>query len=251
MIDPEEIRRWSRERGMSESQVRKDHLISHLLQTLEGVDGVVFFGGTALNRTFVHGRRLSEDIDLFQVPSEPVAPETILTFMRVGTQREYPDLRIEPTGSRGDVTSYGVTAESQIVQLQIVGSRSEHSRYVTSMGDVALWYSDLPVATVLRIPTLESFVAMKCAAYEDRHAPRDLFDLGSLADIGAINAAAVEALADFRGSRPTKWAYEPGTGPTAEQWRAELAHQTGEPGDPDVVLARVRTALGVACEWDS
>lgn len=48
-------------------QVRRDHLISHLLGAIAAgvpTDEVVFFGGTALSRTYLTDARLSEDIDL-------------------------------------------------------------------------------------------------------------------------------------------------------------------------------------------
>jgi len=42
-----------------------DHLISHVLAVLPVIDvGWWFYGGTALNRSYVSGRRLSEDVDL-------------------------------------------------------------------------------------------------------------------------------------------------------------------------------------------
>ena len=50
--------------GVSAEQVRRDHLISHLLGALSRMDdkkGLVFFGGTALSRTLLPDLRLSED----------------------------------------------------------------------------------------------------------------------------------------------------------------------------------------------
>ncbi|MBU1227044.1 MAG: hypothetical protein KJ698_07530 [Actinobacteria bacterium] len=43
-------------------------------------------------------------------------------------------------------------------------------------------YSDLPPTAEIVVPTAESFTAMKLVAYEDRFAPHDLFDLGSLCE---------------------------------------------------------------------
>ena len=53
--------------GVDMEQVRRDHLISHLLGAIaSGVpsNDVVFFGGTALSRTYLADARLSEDVDL-------------------------------------------------------------------------------------------------------------------------------------------------------------------------------------------
>jgi predicted nucleotidyltransferase component of viral defense system len=55
--------------GVAEEQVRRDHLISHLLNAPASLDlPLTFFGGTALARTHLTepstGGRMSEDIDL-------------------------------------------------------------------------------------------------------------------------------------------------------------------------------------------
>jgi hypothetical protein len=52
--------------GVAIEQVRRDHLISHILAALSASHGkeLIFFGGTALARTYLPTGRLSEDIDL-------------------------------------------------------------------------------------------------------------------------------------------------------------------------------------------
>ena len=53
--------------GVGMEQVRRDHLISHVLAAIASdisTDDLVFFGGTALSRTHLADARLSEDIDL-------------------------------------------------------------------------------------------------------------------------------------------------------------------------------------------
>jgi predicted nucleotidyltransferase component of viral defense system len=249
MIDPDEVRAQALAWGTTESQVRKDHLISHLLFALRGVPGFVFFGGTALNRTFLQACRLSEDVDLFLQPSDPGDPAAIITALRAGTRREFPDLAMVPASNREDVQSHLASAEDLLVRIQIVGPRHEYSLFPTEVAGVALRYSDLPASVALRIPTREAFVAMKCAAYEDRGTPRDLFDLGALAEAGAIGPSAVEMLRRFRGYAPVEWQYDDSRGPSTGEWAAELAHQSRQPGDPLEVLRRVRGALASACGW--
>lgn len=55
--------------GVAEQQVRRDHAISHILAILsrDHRDELIFFGGTALSRTYLVDERLSEDIDLIAV----------------------------------------------------------------------------------------------------------------------------------------------------------------------------------------
>ena len=54
--------------GVALEQVHRDHLISSILAALQAHAGeVIFFGGTALARTYLPAGRLSEDIDLIAV----------------------------------------------------------------------------------------------------------------------------------------------------------------------------------------
>ncbi len=52
MLEPDELADTAAAFGVAEDQVRRDHLISHLLFALAQLKlPVVFFGGTALART--------------------------------------------------------------------------------------------------------------------------------------------------------------------------------------------------------
>ena len=64
--DLDEARAVSERFGVAIEQVRRDHLISHVLAAISRYhrDEVLFFGGTALARTFLPDGRLSEDVDL-------------------------------------------------------------------------------------------------------------------------------------------------------------------------------------------
>jgi predicted nucleotidyltransferase component of viral defense system len=55
--------------GVAPEQVRRDHLISHILGALsqDHREELIFFGGTALARSYLPASRLSEDIDLIAV----------------------------------------------------------------------------------------------------------------------------------------------------------------------------------------
>ena len=70
MLDLRELAQVATAFGVSDEQVRRDHLISHVLTALSDLAlPVIFFGGTALARTHLSdpeaGARLSEDIDLY------------------------------------------------------------------------------------------------------------------------------------------------------------------------------------------
>ena len=54
--------------GVALEQVHRDHLISSILAALQiHADDLIFFGGTAVARTYLPAGRLSEDIDLIAV----------------------------------------------------------------------------------------------------------------------------------------------------------------------------------------
>jgi len=83
--------------GVSMEQVRRDHLISLTLAAIGDLgDQLVFFGGTALARSYLLQGRLSEDIDLIATGSRAdIAGALTLTL-----NRATPDARpadVEPT----------------------------------------------------------------------------------------------------------------------------------------------------------
>lgn len=100
MLELDELAAVAGEYGVAEGQVRRDHLISHILLALSIMDmPVVFFGGTALSRTFLTdpeiGARLSEDIDLCTEDRAEVAAELDERLPRL-LRREYPGTTWDP-----------------------------------------------------------------------------------------------------------------------------------------------------------
>jgi predicted nucleotidyltransferase component of viral defense system len=132
-LDPAEANAVAERFGVALDQVRRDHLISHILAALSARqrDEVIFFGGTALARTHL------------------------------------PDGR----------------------------------------------YADALPAT-LRVPTRAAFAAWKTVAWHDRAAPRDLYDLWSLASQSHIgpDAAKLFVIHGPTGQPPQRWMFA--TAPT-------------------------------------
>lgn len=97
MLDQPELSLWEARFGVAPEQIRKDHLISHLLAGVARgtvAERAVFFGGTALARTHLGDRRISEDIDLWAAPAQEVFAILADELPR-HVRREYPGLRIE------------------------------------------------------------------------------------------------------------------------------------------------------------
>jgi predicted nucleotidyltransferase component of viral defense system len=94
MLAPEEELAVAEQFGVARAQVRRDHLISHLLATLSVhvADRVVFFGGTALCRSLLPNGRLSEDIDLIAVGRRRDVAGLIEHHLVRENRREFPGM---------------------------------------------------------------------------------------------------------------------------------------------------------------
>jgi predicted nucleotidyltransferase component of viral defense system len=126
VIDDAEARTWARTFGVDVTQVRRDHLISHVLANLPNVRELadaVFIGGTALCRTHLDGLRVSEDIDLLAVDVLQCADSPVRQLPRL-LRRQYPDITVGPpaTAARGRqirLIAQGVPAvEVQLIRRQ-------------------------------------------------------------------------------------------------------------------------------------
>lgn len=149
MIDPDDLARICAEYGVAEEQVRRDHLISHVLHALAAIDvPVVFFGGTALARTHLttaaSGGRLSEDIDLYTDDRKGVAAALDAGIPRL-LRREFPRSRWQPglTGIRSVDPAQLVTEEGLRLRIQVLDLGNGHpewKRWPTERMDVELRY---------------------------------------------------------------------------------------------------------------
>lgn len=232
MIPASEIRTAAAALLVPEFQIVRDHVVSHILhalQTFNGIDDVVFFGGTALCRTWCPGLRLSEDIDLI-VNEYPGACETILDHIKTAKRSEFPDLAWGPFDSNNDTQTTIVTTGSSTIKLQFVKPRPREDVIPITRADVALRYSDLPPSTELRVPTAVGFAAMKLMAWHQRQACRDLYDLAALAEIGAISDESVDLTYQVTNSRIGHDALNHRLTPRVlNNWDGQLAHQLHAP----------------------
>lgn len=250
MLDQRELSLWAARFGVAPGQIRKDHLISHLLAGIAhspASESAVLFGGTALARTYLGDRRVSEDIDLWTEQTGDVLQVLAVELPR-HVRREYPGLRIERDSPE---IGTAVTRNGIQVRLQVVAYGAEHRRCIrVEHRTVDLRYTDLPNEAELTVPVRSSFVAMKHLAWADRAAPRDLVDLAGLAAIGAMDSEADAIVSCLRGFgvRPNDIDHLPDR--THRAWMVDLAHQMREPPEPDYALSTVQEAWSRALEWD-
>jgi predicted nucleotidyltransferase component of viral defense system len=228
MLDVAEEIAIAEQFGVARDQVRRDHLISHLLAALSDhcADQVIFFGGTALCRSFVPDGRLSEDIDLIAVGGRADVAVAVERLLVSANRREYPGLRwLPPLSTVRDTDPAVLSTEDGVnVRIQLL-NQVGYPPWPVAPHALVQRYSDAPAAT-LTVPTRAAFAAWKTAAWTDRAASRDLYDLWSLAGIGAIDR---EAAALFTRYGPTN---KPPTGrvfsaaPDEAAWVRDLGAQT-------------------------
>jgi len=250
MLEQHELRLWTERLGVAPEQIRKDHLISHLLAAVADstVAGrAVFFGGTALARTHLGDRRVSEDIDLWAEPAEEIFSILAEELPR-HVRREYPGIGIE----RDSPTAGNVVArDGTRVRLQVVAYDAVHHRCVRlERRRIDLRYGDLSDETGLTVPTRSSFVAMKHLAWSERAAPRDLVDLAGFAAVGALDGEADTIVACLRGFGVRSHDVDCLPERARRAWIVDLAHQMGQPPDPDHALGAVREAWARSLGWE-
>ncbi|MEO3857219.1 nucleotidyl transferase AbiEii/AbiGii toxin family protein [Acrocarpospora sp. B8E8] len=260
MLEPGELAAVTAAFGVAEPQVRRDHLISHVLAALAHLDGpcdtLVFFGGTALARTHLpnpaDGGRLSEDIDLWTDNRATVAA-FLETQLPRALRREFPRTRWEPalTAVRSAIDpAQLVTADGLRLRIQLLDTGNAHrewTRWPTEQREIHVRYSDVG-PTRLRVPTVDAFTAMKLAAWADRRAARDLYDLAALARAEKITEASSALFRDMIGYSvsPALFQSRP-----AGDWEAQLAHQTAHLPSPAECLADIRGTYAALLGWPS
>ncbi len=234
MIDRSEIEALAARFGAPDSQIIRDHLISHVLAAIvdwADRDRVTFFGGTALCRTWLPDLRLSEDIDL--LIDSPTDGEHLRQHVSRRLRREFPNHEWSRLGAQHQVETWTLSADELEVKVQFVQPRKGWERIPLVTEPTQLRYSDLPESVALRVPTPSGFAAMKLMAWFDRHAPRDLYDLAALAGAGYIDGFTPDtATLERRVPRMVE-----------SSWQTELGHQLADASTADQCLARVRVAL--------
>lgn len=208
----------------SELQVRRDHAISHILAAIQDLRSeMVFYGGTALSRTFLTDGRLSEDIDLYAGDRKKLCEE--LDEIPDLIEQEFPEANWQKMPSQlKDAESTNLSCGSAIqVKVQVVDSNSRGWQKVpVEITEIFQRYSDVP-RTRLFVPTFDGFVAMKALAWFDRHAARDLFDLEALSRKGEVTENARELIQRLKGHRLTGAMLD---GKVTGDWKQELSSQT-------------------------
>lgn len=239
--------------GASEEQVRRDHAISVILAELSKRhrNELVFFGGTALSRTYLEAERLSEDIDLITDGDRADLALRLISTVERAVQRSHGRVTWQPGFSaNNDVEPAVALIPGGIaIRLQLLRSRG-YERWPVTEQEIEQRYADVEPAT-LRTPTLRSFAGWKTSAWIERNAPRDLYDLWAMGRVGALDAEAAALFAKHGPTNgpPRSWMFA--TAPVESEWRAQLAGQTRLNVTAEQALADVRTwwASALGADW--
>lgn len=224
MINADESQKIQELFSVNEAQVNRDHAISHALAAFQQIKtSFIFFGGTALSRTFLAEGRLSEDIDLYSSDRQALCLE--MDGLPNLLEEEFPQANWNVLPSRTKDSEYSLlVCDSSIqIRVQIVDSNTRGWQKVpTELSEMRQRYSDAPPAKLFT-PTFDGFVAMKVLAWFDRRTPRDLFDLEGLSWKEPVTENARKLIEQLRGFRVSG---EMMNRPVVGAWREELAHQT-------------------------
>lgn len=225
--------------GVGAEQVRRDHLISHMLAALStlNLDRFVFIGGTALSRTHLPDLRLSEDIDLIALgPRKPLAAdiEAVLTdaLSRILGRPAFDPAMAETRGAHSSVMSVDGIA----VKVQLLDGTG-YPNWPTEVVTLQQRYRDAPPAR-MRVLTGPAFAAAKLTAWADRAASRDLYDMWALTRAGYINDDA-QALFARLGPFGSAGGVSFHAVPSESAWQRDLGHQC----IPHVSAAEAATAV--------
>jgi len=252
MLSSDDRERWARAFAVSDEQIERDHLISHVLRAIAADEpaGLVFYGGTALSRTYLPDFRLSEDIAFLARPRQDVARQ-IEALLPPALRMDFGEISWDPSpsGVFRDTIPALLNAWNLQVKMQIIDLDHAQARWPTERREIALRYGDLPVTVELTVPTVDGFAAMKTAAWDDRASARDLADLDALARIGAIDESAIELFAIQAGRVVDPYMFDTARVPSEAAWRDELAHQMPEPPDRLECVERVRAIYGALLGW--
>jgi hypothetical protein len=136
-----------------------------------------------------------------------------------------------------------VTTDGLIVRIQLLRAQGYPS-WPTAVHDICQRYSDI-ASTRLRTPTRDSFAASKTAAWFERRAARDPYDLWALTVAGGLTSSAARLFATHTGfGLPQDHMFS--TAPTVQDWHEQLSGHTRLAVGPEEALQVVRAAWAAA-----
>ncbi|CAN5311095.1 hypothetical protein BH11ACT1_BH11ACT1_19540 [soil metagenome] len=231
--------------GVDLDQVRRDHVISHVLAAISthAPDTFLFTGDTMLSRTWLRDVRLSEDVDLMVYETRSVAGTQLADLVRSEIEPLFGRVEWDtgPATARDAESIFASVGDDVTIKFQLVDTIGR-ATWPRERRAIHQRYSDAPPAALL-VPTREAVVAMKLTAWIDRRASRDLYDLMAMAERDMITHGAFAVFGRFgQTTRPlaVRHFHNP---PAEDRWVEDLGHQCRLAVTAVDAIARVGRAL--------
>lgn len=186
----------------------------------------MFYGGTALARTWLPEGRLSEDVDLIAIGPRSVVAEDLVRIVTRQLAREFGRPTFRPALVETRLAEAVTVSFPSGVQLQLqLLPMAHYPPWPFERHRLVHRYADADPAHLL-VPSRDAFTAWKTSSFIDRRAPRDLWDLAALAMLGPFTTTAAELFVRFGPfhSLPTRATLP--AAPTEAHWQRDLALQT-------------------------
>jgi len=217
-------------KGFNLIYLEKDYFLTVLLYLLRGTEGMVFKGGTALNKIFLNHKRLSEDLDFACRDVSGVKAEVVKILE---SNREFfPRWRLENETSRFfrmKIFYRGFFSKADYVILDANGKASVV--LPPEKQEVPHFYEEIPKFGILTLDKNE-LIAEKIRALVMRNQPRDYFDVYSMLEKGfridfpLVKRKLEEAGQEFDRERIFRNAKK-----VYSKWESEITQLTNKPVD--------------------
>ncbi len=137
---------WQNHFGVSAESVRHDYTISRVLEAITPhADTFIFYGGTALSRTFLNGLRLSEDIDLLSPSPRSETARLLDEALRVGLLDRFGTVEASPRlqDVRHDTDACVYYIGDTTVQIQLIDAQY-YTKWPTRSSLISQRYDSIP-----------------------------------------------------------------------------------------------------------
>lgn len=218
-------------KGFNLIYLEKDYFLTILLYLLKDTEGLIFKGGTALNKIFLNHTRLSEDLD-FACQKNVSAVKTEVLKILENNREFFPRWKFENETSkffRLKIFYSGFFSKADYVILDVNGKASVV--LPPEKQDVPHFYEEIAKFRILTLNKNE-LIAEKIRALIMRNQPRDYFDVyvmlekGFKIDFPLVKKKLREAGQEFETERIFRNAQK-----VYSRWDSEITQLTNKPVD--------------------
>ena len=174
MIKLDQLRIISGKEGFNIAMIEKDYLVTQLLYLIKDVKGIYFKGGTALNKIFLHHKRLSEDLD-FSATRDIKEIENDIKKTLEGSFFTTITKGRELDGFTRLIVHYKLFHEDGTIFIDL--NKKASIILKTELKEIEHFYPDNIPKFSIHCLNVEEMIAEKIRATSTRYKPRDYIDL--------------------------------------------------------------------------